>query len=206
MQVKNTGSKSQSVLVEIEGVPARGIVDTGSDITIIGGELFKHVATMARLQKQQLKPPDKSPLTYNQQPFSLDGRMDLCVSFGEKDILTPYISRWMHSISCCCQRGCADFWELLVFHDAVQSRKPKLKKTLTRKTRQSTEKLGDNTTPRVQKREVTEPSPIETGYPPAKFQDLGQEQTGDVGQGGFGGATETQRNEQLPPLMACQAL
>ena len=89
VQVSDTGSQSQSVVVDIEGVPARGIVDTGSDITIIGGQLFKHVATTARLRKKHFKSPDKSPHTYNRQPFSLDGRMDLNVSFGERAMVTP---------------------------------------------------------------------------------------------------------------------
>ena len=66
-----------------------GLVDTGSDITIIGGELFRHVATTARLRKRQFKPPDRLPRAYNHQPFHLDGRMDLKVSFGEKDMITP---------------------------------------------------------------------------------------------------------------------
>ena len=77
------------MVVEIEGVPARGIVDTGSDITIIGGQLFKHVATMACLHKRQFKPPDKSPHTYNHQPFHQDGQMDLRISFGNRDMVTP---------------------------------------------------------------------------------------------------------------------
>lgn len=61
VRVDDTGSCPQSVIVEIEGVPARDLVDTGSDITIMGGELFKYVATMAKLRKRQFKPPDKSP-------------------------------------------------------------------------------------------------------------------------------------------------
>ena len=62
IQVNDTRSQSQSVIVEIEGVPARGIVDTGSDITVIEGQLFKHVAMTARLRKRQFKTPDKFPL------------------------------------------------------------------------------------------------------------------------------------------------
>ena len=89
IEVSDQGSHSQSVVVEIEGVPVRGVVDTGSDITIIGGHLFKHVATTARLRKRQFKPPDRLPRAYNHQPFRLDGRMDLRVSFGEKDMVTP---------------------------------------------------------------------------------------------------------------------
>ena len=72
VHVNDTGSRSQCVVVEIEGVPSKGIVDTRSDITIIRGELFKHIATMARLHKRQFKLSDKAPHTYNQQPFSLD--------------------------------------------------------------------------------------------------------------------------------------
>ena len=33
----------QSVAVEIEGVPVTGIIDTGSNISIVSGDLFKTV-------------------------------------------------------------------------------------------------------------------------------------------------------------------
>ena len=82
-------TEEPTTVVEIAGVPVRGLVDTGSDITNIGGELFWHVATTARLRKRQFKPPDRLPRAYNHQPFHLDGRMDLKVSFGEKDMITP---------------------------------------------------------------------------------------------------------------------
>ena len=35
------GSKPQHARMEIQGVPTEGVVDTGADITIIGGDLFK---------------------------------------------------------------------------------------------------------------------------------------------------------------------
>ena len=38
-----------------------GVVDSGSDITILGGEMFKQVATVARLHKKDFEPPDKQP-------------------------------------------------------------------------------------------------------------------------------------------------
>ena len=41
-------------MVGIEGVPVKGLVDTGSDITIIGGQLFKRVVITARLQTSLL--------------------------------------------------------------------------------------------------------------------------------------------------------
>ena len=45
--------------MEIAGVPAVGLVDTGDDITIMGSELFKKVAAVASLKKRQFKPADK---------------------------------------------------------------------------------------------------------------------------------------------------
>ena len=43
ISVKDTGSRAQCVRVDINGVPACGVVDTGADITIMGGLLFKRV-------------------------------------------------------------------------------------------------------------------------------------------------------------------
>lgn len=44
--VSDEGSQSE---VQIQGVPATGtIVDSGADITIIGAELFKKVASVTR--------------------------------------------------------------------------------------------------------------------------------------------------------------
>ena len=67
--------------MEVQGVPAQGVIDSGADITIIGGDLFKRVAAVARFKKKNLKNVDKVLRTYDLKPFSLDGRMDLDVSF-----------------------------------------------------------------------------------------------------------------------------
>ena len=67
--------------VNIQGVPAYGIVDSGANITILGSELFKKVATVAKLKKKDFKPADKTPHNYDRQPFSLDGRMNPDVTF-----------------------------------------------------------------------------------------------------------------------------
>lgn len=58
-----------------------GIVDSGPDISIIGGDLFRKVASAAHLKKRDFKKADKVPRTYDQKPFALDGRMDLDVTF-----------------------------------------------------------------------------------------------------------------------------
>ena len=47
-------------------------MDTGADISIMGGELFKKVASVAKLFQEQFKEPDKMPLTYGNKPFKLD--------------------------------------------------------------------------------------------------------------------------------------
>jgi len=88
VRVEDKGSKSQLALVEIAGVPANGIVDTGADITIMGPELFKKVASVAKLKKRQLKKADKVPHTYDRREFKLDGRLDLDINFHDKTMNT----------------------------------------------------------------------------------------------------------------------
>ena len=43
----------QSATVNVEGVPVTGIIDTGSDITIISGDMFKTVIAKAGLKKEE---------------------------------------------------------------------------------------------------------------------------------------------------------
>ena len=44
--VNNKGSMQCCASVEVQGVEAWGMVDTGADITIMGGELFKKIAAV----------------------------------------------------------------------------------------------------------------------------------------------------------------
>ena len=89
IRISDQGSRQQHADILIEGVPARGIIDSGAEITIVGGELFQRIAAVARLKKSQLKQPDKIPKTYDRKTFALNGRMDLDVSFGEMTMQTP---------------------------------------------------------------------------------------------------------------------
>ena len=71
-------SHSVSTYVRLQGVPAYGIIDTAADITIVGGRLFKKIATIARLKKKNLKPPEKKPcdthaLSIDTKHLRLDG-------------------------------------------------------------------------------------------------------------------------------------
>jgi len=83
IRLLDQGSKSQHVDVILGGVPMEGVIDSRSDITILSCEMFKRVATVAKLCKRDFKPPDKHPWTYNLQPFHVDGRIDVGVSFHD---------------------------------------------------------------------------------------------------------------------------
>ena len=55
VRVSDKGSKPQYVNVQVQGVPTSGILDTGADTTIMGGELFKKIAVAAKLRKKASK-------------------------------------------------------------------------------------------------------------------------------------------------------
>ena len=74
--------------MDVQGVPSKGIIDTGADITIVGAELFKKVASIAQLKKSAFKKPDKIPYTYDHQPFSLDGKLELDITFDNHTMRT----------------------------------------------------------------------------------------------------------------------
>ena len=93
VQVQDRGSSAKGVIVQIQRVPAVGMIDSGSDITIIGAKLFTKVALTARLHKRDLKKPDKVPRTYDQRTFSLDGRLDLDIEFAGRCMSTPVYVR-----------------------------------------------------------------------------------------------------------------
>ena len=89
MKIKDKGSDPKCVTVLLHGVPSVGLVDTGADITIIGGELFKRVAALAKLKKRHFKRVDKTPKTYDQRSFTLDSHLDLDTEFNSKVLHTP---------------------------------------------------------------------------------------------------------------------
>ena len=87
--VADKGSQAKRVLVNVAGVPAQGLVDTGADITIMGPDLFKRVTTVAGITKKQFKQADKVPFTYDRRQFQLDGYLDLDVTFEQQVMRTP---------------------------------------------------------------------------------------------------------------------
>ena len=68
--IKDQGRKPQGARVLIRGVAAWGVVDSGADITIIGKELFKQVASVCKLKRRDFKKPDRIPKTYDQTTFT----------------------------------------------------------------------------------------------------------------------------------------
>ncbi len=58
VRMEDKGSHARCVRVQVQGVPMFGIIDTGADITIMGGELFKKLAATAKLRKRDLQKPD----------------------------------------------------------------------------------------------------------------------------------------------------
>ena len=90
--VQDMLSTPKCVEVQIENVPVRGIIDTGSDITILSGTAFQKIVTMSNLKKEHFKPADRKACTYGHHPLNLDGQMDLHIKFGEKCICeTVYV-------------------------------------------------------------------------------------------------------------------
>ena len=130
MIVHDEGSKSQTALVEITGVPAYGIVDTGADITIIGPKLFKKVAMFAKLKKRKFKEPDKVPHTYDRRQFKLDGQLHLDVDFDDKMINTPIYVKMDVYDDLLLSEECVDTWELLtiILVSRVRQLKPRIRR------------------------------------------------------------------------------
>ena len=98
MSVKKSGSCCVEVL--IERVSVTGLIDTGSDITIIRGDLFYQIVAEAHLKIQSLKTAEQKACTYDQKPITLDRQMDIKIGFGKKTI---GMLNWLHQIRYYCQ-------------------------------------------------------------------------------------------------------
>ena len=70
LRVEDRGSKSRRAHILVEGVPTDGVIDSGTDITILGGALFRQVVAVGKIKPRSLKEVDKVPRTYDQRPFS----------------------------------------------------------------------------------------------------------------------------------------
>ena len=120
VRIMDHGSQPQCAKVSIGGVTMKGVVDSGSDITILEGEMFKKVASVDHLHKKDFHPPDKNPRNYDQQQFMIDGRIDIDVVFQDKAMKTAVYVKMdapedlLLSEGVCCQLG------ILAYHPEVQ--------------------------------------------------------------------------------------
>ena len=108
IRVTDNGSKFQSAMVVVGGVPLYGIVDSGVDIMIMRGTAFKQVATVAKLRKRDFKPPDKIPKNYDLKPFYVDGMIDVDIEFQGKTIKTPVYIKMDAPKNCYCRNVCVN--------------------------------------------------------------------------------------------------
>jgi hypothetical protein len=108
-----------------------GIIDSGADVTTIGGGLFRKVATTARLKKRDLKKPDRTPRTYDQQPFQLDGMMELDITFGDKTMHTPVYIKMDARDQLLLSEGVCRQLDILTYQQVWRGRKKKQPSTET---------------------------------------------------------------------------
>ena len=109
-------------MVNLQGVPAIGVIDSGSDITIMNGELFAKVAISARLRRRELKKADKVPRN-----FSLDGRLDLTLEFDGKYLCTPVYVRKGAQDQLLLSEGVCHQLGIISYHPEVRTAKQLIK-------------------------------------------------------------------------------
>ena len=118
--VPDKGSQVKCAKVSIQGVPAYGILDTGADITIIGGALFKKVAAVAKLRKRQFQQPDKTPLNYDGKTFNLHGKIQLEIGFSGRVISTAVYVKMDAVDQLLLSEGVCQQLNLVTYHPDVE--------------------------------------------------------------------------------------
>ena len=131
VRVQDKGSRPQTVRVVVAGVPADGIVDTAADITIVGAEVFKRIAAVAKLRQRDPKPPDKTPRTYDYKTFRLDGCLDLDVMFAGKTMKTPIYLKMDAKESLLLSEGVCRQLGIVNYHSQVTPGNTHTEKTTT---------------------------------------------------------------------------
>ena len=118
--VSYKGSQVKCTKVSIKGVLAYGILDTGADITIIGGALFKKVAAVAKLRKRPFQEPDKTPYNYNGKAFNLHGKIQLEIGFGDRVISIAVYVKMDAVDQLLLSEGVCQQLNLLTYHPDVE--------------------------------------------------------------------------------------
>ena len=108
----------------MQGIPARGVIDSSADITIINAALFKNIAAAAKLRKKAFKQPDKVPYTYGQKPFQLDGRIDLDITFDGHTMCTPVYVKMDAKDQLLLSEGICSQFHIITYHPTVSDAQP----------------------------------------------------------------------------------
>ena len=123
IRIDDHGGRQQYADVQIEGVPARGIVDSGAEITIMNGKLLERIAAVTRLKKSRLKPADRIPRTYDRKIFTLDGRLDLDVCFNGVTMNTPIYVKLDAADQLLLGEGVCRQLQIITYHPSVCSKR-----------------------------------------------------------------------------------
>ena len=121
--VEDKGSHPRYAEVSVQGVLLQGVVDTGSYLTIMGREAFKKVATVAKLRKRDFHPADKMAYSYDGKPFTLDGRLQLDLMFGEYAMSTPVYVKMDADNQLLLSEGVCRQLGIVTYHPSVQEHK-----------------------------------------------------------------------------------
>ena len=114
-------SKSYCVDVKIEGISTTGVIDTGSDITIIRGDLLYHIVEKANLKIEDLKVPQLKACIYDQKPIILNGQMNMKVSLGDKTITTTAFVKLVAPHKLLLSESVCRQLEIVGYHPNVQT-------------------------------------------------------------------------------------
>ena len=125
VRIDDEGSRQQHVEVLLAGVPVRGVIDSGADITIMGGELFCRVAAATRMKRKQLYAPDRIPTTYDWRPFTLDGKVNIDISFDDVTVNTPVYIKVDAPEPLLLSEGVCRQLKVISYHPLVSGKKPR---------------------------------------------------------------------------------
>ena len=124
-----------------------GIVDTGADITIIGGTMFKRVATAVKLKKRDFRKSDRTARNYDGQPFQLDEVMNLDITFDDKTICTSVYIKMNANDQLLLSEGVCHQLDIVHYHPNIQKwnggSKKKKSRTSENKNSQSSDCQGE---------------------------------------------------------------
>ena len=108
-----------------------GVIDTAADVTIMGGEMFKKVAAVAKLYKRNFKPADKISYSFDRKPFRLDGKLELDVSFKDCTITTDVYVKMDASEQLLLSEGVCQQLGIVTYHPEVDTQPQEVSTTVS---------------------------------------------------------------------------